>query len=441
MMTLELRAQLLAQKRELNLTWQAGIRWFCCSCVLATIAASRRSNSGRNGTRSTSWDQARVRAVSLRKAQNESELEYSHHRGLSISASGRIASDGTGPGKGGRGGDRSIRCRVGWPQPLGHPGWTWGSQGGVFAETPNRIIVLQRGELPIPEKAPEGYTGGYGSFGTPATAGKPRLENCILIVDGNGKLIESWTQWDSLFAGGRGPHKVKINPYDAEKHVWIIDDMVQQVFEFTHDGKQLVMTLGEKGVQGTDDKHFGRPTDIAWLPDGTFFVSDGYVNTRVVKFAKDGKFLMTWGTKGNGPGQFNLPHSIDIDAQRRIYVADRSNSRIQIFDENGKYLDEWRNIRQPYHIMITSDQHLWVADGVSNKFLKYDLNGKLLYSWGTYGSFPGAFWGVHQFSVDSEGNLYAAETFGGRTQKFHPKKDAEPRSLIGQPVIIPSSQN
>ena len=91
--------------------------------------------------------------------------------------------------------------------------------------------------------------------------------------------------------------------------------------------------------------------------------------------------------------------------------------------------------------MVTSDQHLWVADGVSNKFLKYDLNGKLLDSWGTYGSFPGAFWGVHQFSIDPEGNLYAAETFGGRTQKFRPKKDADPRTLIGQPVIIPSSQN
>jgi DNA-binding beta-propeller fold protein YncE len=324
----------------------------------------------------------------------------------------------------------------GWPQPLGHPGWTWGSQGGVFAETPNRIYIANRGELPIPEKAPEGYTGGYGAFGTPATNGKPRLEHCILVVDGNGKLLEDWTQWDHLFAGGRGPHHVKISPYDPEKHVWVVDDMVQQVFEFTHDGKQLVMTLGERLVQGQDDKHFGRPTDIAWLPDGTFFVSDGYVNTRVVKFDKNGKYLMAWGTKGKGPGQFDLPHSIDIDAQRRVYVADRSNGRIQIFDENGKYLSEWDNIRQPYHILITADQHLWVADGVTNKFLKYDLNGKLLYSWGTYGSFPGAFWGVHQFSIDPAGNLYAAETFGGRTQKFTPKPGADPATLIGQPGKI-----
>ncbi|HVS90165.1 MAG TPA: peptidyl-alpha-hydroxyglycine alpha-amidating lyase family protein [Candidatus Acidoferrum sp.] len=329
----------------------------------------------------------------------------------------------------------------GWPQPLGHPGWTWGSQGGVFAESPNRIYILQRGELPIPEKAPEGYTGGYGAFGTPATRGTPRLENCILIVDGDGKLIESWTQWDHLFAGGRGPHHVKISPYDREKHVWVIDDMLHQVFEFTRDGKQLVMTLGEKGVQGEDDKHFGRPTDIAWLPDGTFFISDGYINTRVVKFDKSGKYLVAWGKKGSGPGEFNLPHSIDIDANRRVYVADRSNSRIQIFDENGKYLSEWDHIRSPYHIMVTADQHLWVADGVTNKFLKYDLDGKLLYSWGTYGSFPGAFWGVHQFSVDSDGNLYGAEAFGGRTQKFRPKKGADPATLIGQPVKIVSSRD
>lgn len=329
----------------------------------------------------------------------------------------------------------------GWPKPLGHPGWMWGSQGGVFAETPNRIFLLQRGELPLPEKAPEGYTGGYGAFGSPATSGKPRMQNCILVVDSEGRLVSSWTQHDHLFEGGRGPHKIKISPYDPEKHVWVIDDMLHQVFKFTSDGQKLVMTLGERLVQGEDDKHFGRPTDIAFLPDGTFFISDGYTNTRVVKFDRNGQFLMTWGKKGTGPGEFNLPHSIDIDRQRRVYVSDRSNSRIQIFDEHGKYLDEWRNIRSPYHIMTTADNHLWVADGVTNKFLKYDLKGKLLSSWGTYGSFPGAFWGVHQFSVDQDGNLYAAETFGGRTQKFRPKKGADPARLIGQPVRISPSND
>ena len=118
-----------------------------------------------------------------------------------------------------------------------------------------------------------------------------------MIVDADGTLIEDWTQWDHLFAGGRGPHKVRISPYDPEKHVWIVDDEVDQIFEFTHDGKQLVLTLGEHGVRGSDDKHFARPTDIAWLPDGTFFITDGYVNTRVVKFDKNGKYLMTWGSE------------------------------------------------------------------------------------------------------------------------------------------------
>src|SRR5437660_111079 len=321
-----------------------------------------------------------------------------------------------------------------WPQPFARQGYVQGSQGGVFAETPNRIFLLNRGELKLPDQLPPAFNGSWGSLGQQATTATPELRNCIVVVDSNGKLVESWTQHDHLFAGGRGPHKIKISPYDPERHVWVVDDNRQQIFKFTNDGAKLVMTLGEAGVAGDDEKHFGRPTDIAWLPDGTFFVSDGYVNTRVVKFDKTGRFLMTWGTKGTGPGQFDLPHSIDIDRNRRLYVADRSNGRIQIFDENGKFLDQWPNIRQPYHIMVTTDDRLWVADGITNKFLQYDLNGKLLSSWGTWGSFPGAFWGVHQFSVDAAGNLYAAETFGGRTQKFTPRSGADRSKLVGMPL-------
>lgn len=327
-----------------------------------------------------------------------------------------------------------------WPQALpGHEGWTWGSTGGVFAETPDKVFVLQRGELPIPEGVTPGPSAIYGAPGRPATGGKMRFEHCILIVNRNGKIVESWTQWDKTFEGGRGPHKVKISPYDPEKHVWIIDDNLHQIFKFTNDGKKLVMTLGERLVRGQDDKHFGRPTDIAWLPDGTFFISDGYINTRVVKFDKNGKYLMAWGKPGKGPGEFNLVHSVAIDKQRRLYVSDRSNSRVQIFDENGKYLDEWRNIRSPYHVEISSDQHLWVSDGVTMKFVKYDLKGKLLHSWGTWGQFPGGLWGMHQFSVDQEGNLYVAEVFNGRVQKFRPKKGADPAKLIAPRAAMASN--
>ncbi len=132
--------------------------------------------------------------------------------------------------------------------------------------------------------------------------------------------------------------------------------------------------------------------------------------------------------------------SFDPDT-RRVYVADRANGRIQVFDRNGN-LDQWPNIRSAYQIFMTADHHLWIADGVTDKFLKYDLNGKLMYSWGTHGTFPGTFWAVHQFSVDVDGNLYAAETFGGRTQKFMPSRErtrqgsSESIVLVGLDFIV-----
>src|SRR5436309_8871172 len=96
-----------------------------------------------------------------------------------------------------------------WPQQLARSGYALGSQGGVFAESPNRIILLNRGELKLPEKLPPAFNGSWGSLGQQATQATSELRNCIVIVDGNGQVIESWTQWDSLFQGGRGPHHVK----------------------------------------------------------------------------------------------------------------------------------------------------------------------------------------------------------------------------------------
>jgi len=324
-----------------------------------------------------------------------------------------------------------------WPRPFARSGYIWGSQGGVFAETPDRIFLLNRGELKLPAKVPGDFAGAWGMLG-PAIDPTPEIRNCIVIVDAAGKLIESWTQWDHLFKGGRGPHTIQISPYDPERNVWVIDDWRQQIFVFSNDGKRLVRTFGEAGVAGTDEKHFGRPTGIAWLPDGTFFVTDGYTNSRVMKFDKNGNFLTAWGSKGTAPEQFDVPHSIAVDRARRVYVADRSNHRIQIFDQNGKFILLWRSIRSPDYLMMSADAHLWVADGVTNKILKYSLNGALQYSWGTYGTFPGGIWGVHQFAVDSEGNLYAAEAMGGRTQKFRPKIDADSVLLVTPPLPLMS---
>src|SRR5262249_39883949 len=172
-----------------------------------------------------------------------------------------------------------------FPAPLDRPGYVYGSQGGVFAETPNKIFIVQRGELPMPENPPTLYIGGpatKGIYGPPMGAispgNKPDVVNTIRIVDGTGKQIASWKQYDELFSGAPnflGPHKVKISPYDPEKHVWVIDNFTNQVIEFTNDGSRIVLKLGEKGVRGTDPKHFGGVTDIAFLPDGTFFISDG----------------------------------------------------------------------------------------------------------------------------------------------------------------------
>ena len=370
-----------------------------------------------------------------------------------------------------------------WPKPMsawpGHEGWSWGATQGVFAESPDKVFVIQRGELPeilpvnkIPRtigtvvELPLGTKGNNVRFAVPvirqfprnasldsiASPGEPavplyqgiegkdyRWEHLINVFNREGSLVESWTQWDKMI--GR-PHKIDINPYDPEKRVWISDDKNHCFYVFSNDGKKLLMTIGARGEKGEDDRHFGRANDIAWLPDGTFFITDGYENTRVVKFDKNGKFLMAWGKRGEEfketrPDYFNVPHGIAIDKQRRVYIADRSNRRIMVYDENGTFITQWYlgDISTTYDLLMTEDQHLWLSDGHANyKMYKYDLTGRMLYTFGGWGIEPGQIWGVHQFSVDQEGNFYTAEVNSARAQKFRPKKGANPAKLIGQPV-------
>jgi hypothetical protein len=358
-----------------------------------------------------------------------------------------------------------------WPQPLPdtrhpHNGWTWGSVGAVFAETPDRIWIAQRGELPLPAGAapwtpygaltPPRTATGNGD-GISATCGNAavrgwerRWEHSIIIVDRNGKMVDEWPHLDKMFGQlpcGRGPHKIKINPYDPEKHIWIFDDQLHVIYRFTHDGK-LVHTLGQLGVRGRGPNTFDRPTNIDWFPDGTYFISDGYGGTRVAKFDKNDKFIMDWGgppkdPANPGPNEFNTVHSIAVSKDRRVFVADRGHSRIQVFDENGKFLFMFStnppgaaaNVRsQPYDHIITNDQFLWVVDGMLNRVVKYDLTGKELFAWGSSGGMPGQLNGGHQLTVDQEGNLYIAEVFGGRVQKFSPLPGADRNQLIGQEV-------
>ncbi len=331
------------------------------------------------------------------------------------------------------------------PQSVQTPGYVRGSQAGVFAESPNRVFLVQRGELKLPDKIPPTFTNFWGSLEIgPANSQRPLMHNAITVVDANGKVSESWQQWDRLFEKGsghperagrqHGPHSAAISPYDPERHVWIIDDKGQQIFKFTNDGKTLVMTVGVAMEPGNDSTHLGGSTDIAWLPDESFVVSDGYDNSRVVKFDKNGKYVTSW--EGPLPPKMAVPHSIATDKSGRIYVADRGNNRIFVHDSNGKHLDTWPNIIGPAHMMMTADQHLIVSTLGTNKFYKFDLNGKLLTSWGTYGTLPGTFDGIHGFHIDSDGNLYASETFGGRVQKFRPKPGANKALLFGPPVPL-----
>ena len=361
-----------------------------------------------------------------------------------------------------------------WPKPLsqlkGHEKWTWGAVQGIFAESPNRVYVLMRGELPnlprpteVPYPSvgpslsfpvaqtpfrnasvgPVSSPGNSGSDGWNGWKGKmgvdARWEHCLFVVDAAGNIVEEWTQWDDIF---RRPHSVFVNPYDAEKHVWVVDDRQHAVYKFTNDGKQLVQTLGVKGEAGTDGGHFNRPTFLTWLPDSTLFVADGYANTRVVKFDRDGKYLASWGEKSNRendttPGTFNAVHGVVADPDtRRVYVTDRENARIQVFDENGKFLDQFSTggPSTPQVLYLSADKHLWIVDNDTSKVVKYDMDGRYQYSWGSRGEWPGSLWNVHGISVDQEGNLYLAEVNNGRAQKFRPKRDANPAQVVGKPV-------
>ena len=355
----------------------------------------------------------------------------------------------------------------GWPKDIstlpGNEKWTYGAGQSVYAESPNRIIMLFRGELPnikrpqsklltdfgpsiqfpigrlpwrdatvasLPGGGASGSIPGGPTDGWSGTLGvDAKWENCIVIADANGNIVERWTQWDKIL---QRPHFVAINPYDPDKHVWIVDDHMGVIYKFTHDGKELVQTIGTPKVTGADGTHFNRPTFLAWLPDSTMFVADGYNGTRVAKFNRDGKFLMDWGRN------MSNVHGIAVDPQtRRVYVNDRGNKRIQVFDENGKFLFEFSMGEDPsdIHLLyIGADRTLWAADRGTSRMLKYDLDGKFLYSWGIWGDFAGGFWGVHGFSVDQEGNFYTAEVDSGRVQKFRPKPGANPAQLVSKQI-------
>jgi sugar lactone lactonase YvrE len=223
-----------------------------------------------------------------------------------------------------------------------------------------------------------------------------------------------------------------------------------KILKFTNDGSELVMRLVDFDHPTTRDAAranpnpgpftYGDPAVLAFLPDGSFLLGDGYWNSRIVKYNAAGEYLMEWGELGTGPGQFDLVHGVAVDRQRRVYVGDRTNNRIQVFTENGEYIEEWPDVSDPVGIFIDENDGVWVISARLNRILKYNLAGELQYHWGAFGGTRGGFAGglsrPHQLDVDQDGTVYVASWDGGWVNKFVPRPGADPSKLIGRPLVL-----
>jgi DNA-binding beta-propeller fold protein YncE len=244
-------------------------------------------------------------------------------------------------------------------------------------------------------------------------------------------------------------HGVRV---DAEDNIWFVDEGSHNVIKFAPDGR-ILLNVGRRPTinqiphpgaappepddprNPTDaDELFYRPTDVAFGTNGDFFVSDGYGHARIVKFDKDGNWVKTWGKKGvapdawgTGPGEFHTPHSVVVDAKGLLYVADRQNKRIQIFDSAGNYQREWNHIGggegfYPWALCLTDppNQVMYMADGSAGRVVKLDLNGNVLGAFGRFGRALGQFNHAHAIAcAHSDPNtVYVGETRTFRFQKL-----------------------
>ena len=244
-----------------------------------------------------------------------------------------------------------------------------------------------------------------------------RSEPPILKFDKSGKLIQSWGAGMFIF-----PHGACVDP---DGNLWVTDAQGRdgkghQVFKFSPDGRVL-MTLGKAGVSGDGPDTFNQPTDVVVAPSGDIFVADGHRetgNNRIVKFSKDGKFIKAWGKKGASPGEFHEPHTIALDSQGRLFVGDRVNNRIQIFDQDGRLLDVWTQFARPSGIYITRDDTIYVADseswGPDQPVWKKGIRigsaktGKVTAFIEDLESTTDEHSGAEGVGVDAEGNVYGA---------------------------------
>jgi hypothetical protein len=333
----------------------------------------------------------------------------------------------------------------GWHKPFAHPGFAFGGNSGVWAESPDRIFIAQRGETRLPEPLPAGYAGFAGSIGINVLNDTARRtwQHCLYTLDGDGRVKEIWDQWDSLCAGsdGPGPHRIRISPYDPAHRVWVVNETFDVIYVFSNDGKRLEMTLGEKGVPGNDGTHFGKPQDVAFLPDGRILVADGLDNHRVMILDKSGKYLGEFGGHGTAPGQFNGVHAVATGPDGLIFALDRSGGRVNVFRTTPDpakvaFVATWDGFSLPLDLIVNDDA-VWLTDLNPLRFVKLDFTGNRLYTWLVPRDLPDGYLEVHTFSVDSDLNLYGGDNQYGRTQKFVPKPDADPALIIHPPWHAP----
>ena len=242
-------------------------------------------------------------------------------------------------------------------------------------------------------------------------------------------------------------HAVRVDSHD---NIWAVDEGSNMVIKFNPEGRVL-MTLGRRpepvdslaapapapNPEEPGKYIFNRPTDVGWDADGNIFVTDGYGNSRIVKFDKDGKFLAQAGSKGSEPGQLNLPHSLAVDANGNAYVADRSNRRIEVFDNNLKFKTIYDNVGTPWELCISPGPHQYLYSSnsfpdsndytlasVTGEVYKMELDGTVLGKFGKAGKRLGEFSGLHEIDCRNPDRLYISEIQLWRVQKIllHPEK-------------------
>jgi len=273
-----------------------------------------------------------------------------------------------------------YRVVADWPKLP--DGWSFGACSTVTVDKQDNVWIFSRGAHPVTE------------------------------FDRDGKLLRSWGE-----GAVKQAHGIRI---DSDGNVWGVDVGAHVVRKYTPDGKVL-MVVGQEGKTGDNDSReaFNRPTNVAFAPNGDFYVSDGYGNSRVVHFSKDGKYLGQWGHKGTGDGEFTLVHDLVLDKRNHLLVADRNTQRIQIFNLEGKLLGIWTDIGAPWSLAyVAREDAVYMADGVNMRVVKLSMNGDVEGVLGGPGKAPGEFDAPHGIAVDSAGAIYVAEVANQRVQKF-----------------------